>query len=389
MKKFIETIHLSIKNSELIKLKLINKKNKEVEFNSIHIKPVALKSGLQLSFVFRYKTNDITKNFPITQGILLIKEHLENDFAQSIVNLSDKDIHFSIFPNGKTKIKETAPSAKKPSSFQHDKQKSRLIEAKENTYLHALGVSSKDGKIKAPMQGKYRQINKFIEIIDSFKKPLKALKHLNVVDMGAGKGYLSFALYDYLNKTFDTTVNFKGIELRPDLVNKCNRIAEACKYTGLTFVENEIQKVQLTDIDILIALHACDTATDDSIAKGILANASLIVCSPCCHKQIRKEMSAQEDLKTITQYGILKERQAEIITDTIRATILEYYGYTTNVMEFISSEHTSKNLLITAIKEEDNAKKDKKFLDKIANLKSIFGIKQHHLETLLSLNGSK
>jgi len=389
LNKFIETINQSLKNGELIKVKLINKKNKEVEFNSVHIKPVILKTGPQLSFVYRYKTNDITKNFTTTKGFLLIKEHLENDFGQAIAYQADKDIHFSIFPNGKTKIKNTNPSLTLPTSFEHDKQKSRLISVDGNKYLHALGVSSSDGKIKAAMQGKYRQINKFIEIVDTFSKTLIKHQSFKVIDMGAGKGYLSFALYEYLLTKYKKDINFQGIELRPDLVAKCNEIANACEYKGLQFIENEIQKVQVEDIDILIALHACDTATDDSIAKGIQANVSLIICSPCCHKQIRKEMKAQDGLETITQYGILKERQAEIVTDTIRATILEYYGYTTNVMEFISSEHTSKNLLITAVKDDKNTVKDPLLLKKINTLKLMFGINTHHLESLLNLDSSE
>ena len=389
MNKFIESIHQSLRQEELIKVKLINKKNTKVEFNSIHIKPVTLKAGPQLSFVYRYKTNDITKNYPITKGILLIKEHLENDFGQAILFQEKNDIHFSIFPNGKTKTKNTNPSLKKPLSTDHDKQKARLISIEGNKYLHALGVCSSDGKIKAAMQGKFRQINKFIEIIDTFKKPLSKLKKLRTIDMGAGKGYLSFALYEYLSTNFESQVSFQGIELRPDLVKKCNTIASACNFNELVFIENEIQKIELDEIDILIALHACDTATDDSIAKGIKANASLIVCSPCCHKQIRKEMSANHTLASITRFGILKERQAEIVTDTIRAMILEYYGYTTNVMEFISSEHTSKNLLITAIKDGKKIIKDPKVIEKISTLKSVFGIKKHHLESLLNLDSSQ
>ena len=368
---------------------MINKKNKEIEFNSIHIKPVVLKSGNQLSFVFRFKTNDITKNFSYTKGILLIKEHLTSDFSQAILYGTDKDLHFSIFPNGKTKTKSTKSSLQKPESFNHDKQKSRLINHDDNKYLHALGVTSSDGKIKSSMHGKYRQINKFIEIIDTFKKPLSKLDQFKVVDMGAGKGYLSFALYEYLSNNFNNEIDFKGIEMRPNLVEKCNEISQACGFTGLKFIENEIQNVDLIETDILIALHACDTATDDSIAKGIQANATFIVCSPCCHKQIRKEMNANLDLQSITQFGILKERQAEIVTDTIRALVLEFYGYSTNVMEFISSEHTSKNLLITAIKDSKILLKNPNVLEKIQNLKSMFGIKTHHLETLLNLNGSK
>jgi hypothetical protein len=134
---------------------------------------------------------------------------------------------------------------------------------------------------------------------------------------------------------------------------------------------------------MLIALHACDTATDDAIYKGIQANAKVIICAPCCHKQIRKQMAPQNELKNITKHGILLERQAEIVTDTIRSLILEAYGYKTKVFEFIATEHTPKNVLIVGTKSEKNEAAKKESLDKVSGLKNLFNIKTHYLETLL------
>jgi SAM-dependent methyltransferase len=203
-----------------------------------------------------------------------------------------------------------------------------------------------------------------------------------VVDMGAGKGYLTFALYDYLAQQQKWAVQVTGVEVRTDLIKQCNQIAASVGFSGLHFEEGYIQDYSLPDTDILIALHACDTATDDAIAKGVAAGAQLIVCAPCCHKQIRKAIKGSDVLHSVLEHGILKERQAEIVTDTIRALLLESKGYKTRVFEFISTEHTGKNLMIVG--QKHHRKVDLDFYRKeIEKLKKAFGIEEHYLERLL------
>jgi hypothetical protein len=200
--------------------------------------------------------------------------------------------------------------------------------------------------------------------------------------MGSGKGYLTFALYDYLTHTLKKDATITGIEMREDLVNKCNQIATNSHYQNLKFEKGTIQETVLPAVDMLIALHACDTATDDAIFKGIKANAKVIICAPCCHKQIRKQMAPENELKSITKHGILLERQAEIVTDSIRALILEAQGYKTKVFEFIATEHTPKNVLIVGTKTNRTETEKQENLEKIAGLKKLFNIKSHYLETL-------
>ncbi len=383
MEKFLNILHSSVQNGKLIELKLINKKNKSLEYNKILIKPIKLKNRTQLSFVYRFPTKDITKNYNHTKSVLKIKEYLKSNFSQAIAFTTIGDYHFIVFPNGHSKIKSTKPSKLKNTDLSHNKIKKRLISPKGNIYLKALEVVSENDLIKAKMNAKFRQINKFVEIIDSFKSVFEKLDSITVVDMGSGKGYLSFALYDYLHNTLKKITNFSAVEMRTHLVERGNSIAQDAKFTGLNFVESTIENFEVKKTDLLIALHACDTATDDAIVKGVLSNAKLIICSPCCHKQIRKEINATVAIKPITRFGILKERQAEIVTDTIRALILEYYGYKTNIIEFISSEHTSKNLLITACKVEGEKNNPHSILQQISDLKNLFGIKTHYLESKL------
>ena len=174
--------------------------------------------------------------------------------------------------------------------------------------------------------------------------------------------------------------------MRKELVEKCNDIAKQSAFDGLEFKTGSIDTAELPATDMLIALHACDIATDQAIYRGITGGAKVIVCAPCCHKQIRKQLQPQSAVSPVTRFGILEERQAEILTDTIRALILEAYGYKTKVFEFISTEHTPKNVLITAIKTRDTTTPDPKALEQINSLKQLFGIKQHELERLTGLN---
>ena len=262
----------------------------------------------------------------------------------------------------------------------HDKPKERLAEA--GRYLQHLGITDKEGKVIHKMADKYRQINKYLEIIESLLKATNLPKHINIVDMGSGKGYLTFALYDYLVniKKYNATVT--GIELRDELVTYCNDIADKSDFKNLSFVAQPIQEYDNDKIDILIALHACDTATDDAIYKGLASKAELIICAPCCHKQIRQQVKGIEQESPLLKYGIFKERQFEMITDTIRALILEKNNYNTKVFEFISNEHTRKNVMLVGTKSSkvvDVAKVE----TKITELKEAYQIEKHYLETLI------
>lgn len=202
--------------------------------------------------------------------------------------------------------------------------------------------------------------------------------------MGSGKGYLTFALYDFLTNHLGMQPQVTGIELRQNLVDFCNQTARDAGFAGLHFVAQDIADYRPDRLDMLIALHACDTATDLALAKGIHARAGIVVAAPCCHKQIRRDMAARNELAPVLRHGILEERQAEIVTDGIRALLLEANGYKTSVFEFISTEHTAKNVMITAVAGgEKSSGKKAAALEKVAALKAGFGVKEHFLEKLL------
>jgi hypothetical protein len=311
-----------------------------------------------------------------------------------------EDITLLISKKGKATVMTKAVKEQREQNVQHDKVKNRLINT-DNPWWFKLGLTTREGKVTADMQHKFKQICKYVEIVDGVMKNVKFDGKIRIADMGAGKGYLTFALYEYLTQRCKYDIEMEGVEIRPDLVVKINEIIKESNLKDFRFVESSIEDymtqrlrdtktqsvadsatLRLCDsatLDVLIALHACNTATDDAIIKGIESGAKLIICAPCCHKQIRQEMEKSKVVDPITRYGIFLERQAVMITDAIRALIMEYYGYKTQVMEFIEMEHTPKNILLVGRKSD--APVDKKaILKQIEELKKQYGIEKHYLE---------
>ena len=313
---------------------------------------------------------------------------MDNGFRISTLFTNEFDLIWEQLNNQKITLRKVNPTQKSQVSLDHDRSKKRLIETNAKAYLHELKITDAEGNVYKNAQDKYKQINHYVDILSSLIKEIPAENLKKVVDMGSGKGYLTFALYDYLTNVLALKPSIIGVEFRPDMVELCNSIAQNTGFDGLNFVEGTIENYDSTDTNILIALHACDTATDDAIYKGITAEADLIVVAPCCHKQIRKEIEknkASNELDFLTKYGIFLERQAEMVTDGVRALILEYFGYKTKVFQFISDAHTPKNVLVVGVKGKANPKKQAEILEKLKATKAYFGIDYHHLEKLLAL----
>lgn len=378
MKDFIRPVEDSLKDGTFVKVSLAGYRGAE-DLKKIHIRKIIVKREEKLSFTYQYKTRDIVKNYTFEEGLQKIAGFLEQDFGAATLFTTEFDLSF---PQMK-KVKATNTDVPDTS---HDRSKNRQLETKGKSYLHDLGITDRDGNVLKSAQAKYRQIDKYIEILGGLVKHIAPEKISNVADMGSGKGYLTFALYDYLTRNLGLSVAIRGVEYRADLVELCNKIARRSSFDGLSFVQGTIENYNADGTDILIALHACDTATDDAIAKGIKADAALIVVAPCCHKQIRREMEAAKtagDLDFLLKHGIFMERQAEMVTDGLRAMILEYHGYAVKVFEFVSDEHTPKNVMIVASKAAGG--RNEKMLQKITDAKNTFGITRHYLEKILGL----
>lgn len=383
-KKIITAFKTAIVEGSFVKTTLSAYCGPHEELQKIIARPVIIKAEPMLSFTYRYKTRDIVKNHSLYDGKKMIEDMLGKAFRSMQLFTTTQDLVLHILDKNKSRLKQLPASTTEKPAMTHDKQKQRYIEAGA-PFLQELEISNANGEIRADKYDKYRQIDKFIEIVDSLygSSSLQAKSPLRIFDLGSGKSYLTFALYSYFTAHKKKSVEMFGVEVRPELVKASQELADRCNFTGLRFIEGEITKTAVRDAQIVVALHACDTATDDAIVKGVRSGAEIIVLAPCCHKYVRKHMEPTGAVADVLSDGILLQRESDLVTDSLRALTLEYFGYKTQVFEFISPEHTSKNVMITAIKH--SAEKDEAVLEKITGIKKLFGISDFYLDKALQL----
>jgi len=384
--EFTEKVSSSVYKGTFVKLILSKRVLKNQELNKIVVRYVKLQDRPNLQFVYKYTRQDITKNFTVEEAANMLNEIIGNNFLNVILYTTQEDWEIKCNNKGVPKLFKHKPSFSEASDGSHNKVKQRLIETKDNVYLKSLGIIDQKGEIIPSMSAKFRQVERFVEIIDSLSDSIADCNPLKIADMGCGKGYLTFAVYDYFCNVKEKIVDMTGLDTQETLVKFCNNTAQKALFQGLKFKCGNINDYKEDNLDMLIALHACDTATDDALYLGMKANSKVIVVAPCCHKQIRNQMKISENnvLYPALQYGILLERQAELITDSLRAMILNKYGYKTKIFEFVEYDNTSKNIIITAEKDKELSKEEQDKIQKqIDALKNKFGIKYHYLEQLI------
>ncbi|MGE6451787.1 SAM-dependent methyltransferase [Shewanella baltica] len=383
---FYQLLADSLAKNSLIKLLLSKYRGADKSLQRITIRPISLQNEPMLSFVYQHQTNHITKNLSYDEGLASIKLLLGSDFKSAHLATALAEVQLEISKKGKVQISTHNVKQAVAAPLEHDREKKRFVDI-ERPFLTQLGVTDSQHNLIPAMSRKWKQINKFIEV---FSQALEASPHkndqpINVVDFGSGKGYLTFAIHDYLRHSLHNDAQVTGVELRQALADLCNETAATLDHQGLSFVCGDVRTHAPKQTDVMIALHACDIATDYAIHYGIRANADIIMCSPCCHKQIRPQMHSPELFKPMLQYGVHMGQQAEMVTDSLRALFLEANGYATKVFEFISLEHTNKNKMILAVKKPQHNQKDSAaILAQIADIKAYYGIKEHCLETLLA-----
>nr|WP_236651226.1 SAM-dependent methyltransferase [Aquabacterium fontiphilum] len=238
------------------------------------------------------------------------------------------------------------------------------------------------------MSRKWKQINKFIEVLSAAlaRSRLADRDRLHVVDFGSGKGYLTFAVHDWLTHSLGRHPQVTGVELRADLVALCQGVIDALGLQGMAYEQGDVRQYTPETLDVMIALHACDVATDYAIHLGIRAGAEIILCSPCCHKEIRPQLLSPHPLRPILRHGIHQAQEAEMLTDGLRALLLDAAGYDTQVFEFISLEHTNKNKMILAVRREQRGASDE-IVRQIQDIKAFYGLQNQCLEALLRADG--
>ncbi|MHA6790353.1 class I SAM-dependent methyltransferase [Pseudomonas bijieensis] len=386
--QFIELLNASLAQNTFIKLVLAKYVGDEADLQRLIIKQLTVKDQPCLSFVYRYKTRDITKNFPLAEGVDTIAALLPASFKNAHLLAVTDEAQLEYSKKGKSSLFKSKPQQlREVPSAEHNREKNRFLDL-SRPFLADLGVTNHKNELIPAMSRKWKQINKFIEVFSHAltSSPLALDKPVRVSDFGSGKGYLTFAIHDYLRNTLQAEGVVTGVELREDMVKLCNEAAARLEHPGLSFQHGDVRSVAPSAVDVMIALHACDIATDYAIHMGIRSGASIIMCSPCCHKQIRLQIQSPALLKPMLQYGLHLGQQAEMVTDSLRALFLEACGYETKVFEFISLEHTNKNKMILAVKRAEPADPSE-LLAKIQELKAFYHISEHCLETLLRADG--
>lgn len=377
---FLAELSHAVQEGSFARLTLGKPRGDDKTLKNLLVRPVSLRGEPHLSFVWRHERQDITKNHLPGPALVELEKLIGEEFHSAHLFTTTRTTQLEYNKKGQPRLTHGPAAAEKTSANDHDRKKSRLLPPESQTWLEALGVTTATGAVREGMADKHRQIHKFVEILSHLAAdaPLPDSRPIEVADMGCGKAYLTFATHDYFNRVENRATNVVGVEARPELVEKCREIAHRAHCNRLSFRAGTIQSAGFPALDILVALHACDTATDDAIIQGVQAGAALIVVAPCCQKEIRAQLRPSPVLAPALKHGIFQERHAEFATDALRALLLEWAGYDTKVFEFISTEHTAKNIMIAGTKRRGQSRTDEAAA-KVREFAAFYGIKTQAL----------
>ena len=337
-------------NIEFISATLSNSKKKD-DVQKVKVRPVLKKEVLYFQFESFRNNQAFHENVEEKKACEILLEYMGN-MRQMQMETQRADYTVLVSKKGKVTIKsKIKKGGKKKIDMSHDRKKKYVLEEGVPVpFLQDLGVMTQDGKIVRAKSDKFRQINRFLEFIEDILPELDKGRELTILDFGCGKSYLTFAMYYYLHELKSYDIRIIGLDLKTDVIRKCNELAKKYQYDKLTFLEGNIADYTgAEEVDMVVTLHACDTATDFALAKAIGWNAKVILSVPCCQHELNRQMK-NDMLSPIMNYGLLKERMAALVTDGLRAEYLKREGYDVQVLEFIDMEHTPKNILLRAVK---------------------------------------
>jgi SAM-dependent methyltransferase len=407
---------------------------------------IKLRGAPHLSLTLRHATRDVTQNLPVGEVAGWLRLQLTGHFRSALLGTTVREWQLNFPPGKEPWLISHKPHTRTAPARDHDEARQTWLDASARDWLHGLGVCDAHGRVNPSMADKHRQMQRYLDILSHLardcgwapdaakgvpeaqpvrrvwveeeadttgnaglsgtgvppvqldaRQTVSAREHsdalparpdasstteLTLVDMGCGKGYLTFGAWHLFRRRWRIPVRVVGVEARPDLVKTTSQLAHKIDAPGLEFVAGDIATAELPRVDALIALHACNTATDDAIRRGLELGAKLIVVAPCCHKEVRPQLGRPAPLAPVLEHGIMAERMAEWVTDGLRALFLEWAGYRTKLMEFIASEHTPKNLMLAAICERAPFT-NPAVREQIVALKKFFGIERHALDSLL------
>lgn len=336
---------------ELEQIVLSNTTDKEAG-TKVKIRPVLLKGELKFQETLYRGTQVFHANYDAVGMREKIMEYLGGLFLQAQLASSGRSASVLVSRRGKVTVKSRRlPEKEKKTVLFHDRVKQYILEeGRPVDFLVGLGVQTPDGKVTKAKYDKFRQINRYLEFIEDVLDELPKERTIRIIDFGCGKSYLTFAMYYYLHELQGRDIHVTGLDLKEDVIERCSRLARECGYDQLSFEKGDISTYEgETSVDMVVSLHACDTATDYALEKAVRWGAKVIMAVPCCQHEVNKQISCKA-LEPVLKYGLIKERMSALITDALRADLLERMGYETQILEFIDMEHTPKNLLIRAVR---------------------------------------
>ena len=416
--RFLRLLRTALAERRFQRLLLNRHEGEDATIERLTVRDIELRGERALSFLWRHKTKDITKNHALEDGLALIESLLGSEFMQAHLDTLGEEVQLRFSRKGKPLLQVGRKGGAAASSSEaggadaesggsggagapsgstspggHDREKPRALSL-DSPFWRELGVTHEiKGRpaLVPAMARKWKQINKFIEIFGAAvrKAGLDAPgTPVRLADFGSGKGYLTFAMHDWL-RTQGLAPAVQGVELKQDMVALGNAAAARHALTGLSFEHGDVRERGDQPLDVMVALHACDIATDYAMHFGLRSGARVIMCAPCCHKEIRPQMRTPAALRPLLQHGIHLGQEAEMVTDSLRALLLELMGYDTQVIEFIALEHTSKNKMVLAVKraQDTTPARRAELLTQLEEIKRFYGLRSQALETLLRVEG--
>ncbi|WP_312811688.1 SAM-dependent methyltransferase [Sedimentibacter sp.] len=371
-----EIVNRSIEENKFIYGVFTTPKNKpDNPYKKITARPINVKNKNIIQFEKFTDKQAFHENYSYEEANEEIINLIIDGYKNINLFTSEADYQIIVSKKGSVKVTEKQPS-KKQSTEEHNKKKQYIINENETCdFLELLGVMNKQGMVYSKKYDKFKQINKFLEIVDDSLKGRELKDDFMIIDFGCGKAYLTFALYYYFYHLRKVKVKIIGLDLKEEVINYCNEISDKLNYDNLKFIYGDIQSFDYADnIDMIVTLHACDTATDASLVKAIKWNADIILSVPCCQHEFYDKIKNIE-LEPMLKHGLIKERVSALVTDSLRGLFLETKGYKVQLMEFIAMEHTPKNILIRAVKtgrENKNAEIEYNNFKKFWHLEDLF-----------------
>lgn len=340
----------NVLNKELEGIIFSNSCDKEAA-SRIKIRPVLIGGELKFQETLYRGTKVFHSNYSMQEMTERALGLLPGSFRQVEITTLTRTAIVLVSKKGKITIKQKNRQAAVPKELSHNRVKQYILpEGHPVDFLVGLGVQTPDGKVVKAKYDKFRQINRYLEFIEDVLKELPTDRTIRIVDFGCGKSYLTFAMYYYLHEMQGRDILVTGLDLKEDVIDHCNELAGRCGFTRLYFEKGDISTYEgVSRVDMVVSLHACDTATDYALYKAMKWGAKVIMAVPCCQHEVNKQIRCPE-LSSLLQFGVIKERMSALITDALRARLLIEQGYDTQILEFIDMEHTPKNLLIRAVK---------------------------------------